>query len=204
MKEPPEFKTGNKSFAKALNTLAAYARETGVNPAGRPGWSWSKDGWVPPYVFAGTGSTPQPWDLIAAPAEDPPADPPEWVVYNPQLVYKRSDVAATIAVTNDPFAPTATQWLVAKIDSLTTPAIEILCVDDWPEYPHVYDFSAAPDYDFVSAHIPLWRFYSTDSEGRVRLGEELFGQKLINPYPSIEFRLEEAATNILSMVIDLR
>lgn len=46
--KPPKFTSGNKAFQKALNEVVEYARKNGVNPAGRPGWSQSPDGWVPP------------------------------------------------------------------------------------------------------------------------------------------------------------
>jgi len=48
--EYPRFKLGNKFFAAALNQVVAYARRHGVNPASRPGWSASADGWIPPDI----------------------------------------------------------------------------------------------------------------------------------------------------------
>jgi hypothetical protein len=206
--EKPVFKTGNKSFIKALNRVVDDLWCNGLNPAGRPGWSWSKDGWVPPYVFAGSESTPQPWDIIAAPVEDPAPDPPEWVVYNPTVVWSRENVATAITITNEPFVPIADYWLVAKIVSLSTPAIEILCLEELPNHPNAYEFTASPTYGFTAAHIPLWRFYDETGDRRFQIGGELFAEKLIQPYPSLEYRLVQpdlsGAPNDLAMGIDLR
>jgi hypothetical protein len=62
--KPPEYKTGNASFRKALNEIVAFARRHGLNPAGAPGWRESADGWVPPGgIVDGEVADPRQWQL---------------------------------------------------------------------------------------------------------------------------------------------
>lgn len=189
-------------MAKALNTAVDYLVSKSVNPAGRPGWSSSKDGWVPPPVFIGAGEVIQNWDLESYPGDE--GDPPQWVVYNPTVIWSRADVEATVTITNNPFEAEVDKWLVARINSLTTPAIVIECIAEWAFFPACFDFAAAPGYDFETAYIPLWSFHATTAGGRVQLGDGLFGQKRVQPFPSLEYTLYPAASNVLRTAIDLR
>lgn len=64
MIEKPVFKEGNVAFAKALNQVADYAEQKGVNAEGVPDWSETLNGWRPPInASSDEDLTPHPYEV---------------------------------------------------------------------------------------------------------------------------------------------
>lgn len=51
--QPPEFRSGNSSFRKALNAVVAYFQRRMVDASGVPGWNQGTNGWRPPTRVRG-------------------------------------------------------------------------------------------------------------------------------------------------------
>lgn len=166
--KPPEFKTGNKAVAAALNQVVAYARATGFNPAGRPGYFQTEDGWAPPFITP-IGRTR--WNIHQVDEEQNLFE-----VFRPEVRIGNGDIEAYSTIANDSFTPTADFWVVAKITDLDTLAITIEQVETWDGFPSAYEFDGIT---FEAAYLPLWRFYDADAEGRVQVSEDVYGKKLV-------------------------
>lgn len=185
----PNFSKGNKSFIEAANTLADYAQSVGVNPGGAPGWVHTPTGWQPPGSGPGTSFTGDfPWDLILEPREND-SDPITYSVYNPLVLQGTNAPSSFLTVTGDTgIELAADKYLVAKIDSLTTPEIEIGLVN--VSGFNVYTFDGSAPFNLTLAQIPIWVFSSTETLGSLRFsgpsGGVLYGKKLV---PSIVLRL---------------
>lgn len=173
MKDAPEFKTGNKSFAKALNAMAAYARESGVNPAGRPGWSWSKDGWVPPYVFS-SPSAIRSWDIIPVPDSEDALK-----MSFPKVLRSADDVTLTIAITGNSFVPAADNWIVLEILPDWTASINM--VETWDSYPSCFEFDESDE--FVSTTWPLYKLVGEEETDANLIADGVYALRYVGSDP---------------------
>lgn len=176
MDDPPTFRSGNKWMVAGLNRAVEFAMRHGVNARGVPGWREAAHGWRPP-VAALAADLVQRWDLVAP--EDVDEESEELELYRPAIVDASNEAGSFLTIESEPFVPTADHWLIAKMESLTEPEIEVELVSDWPDSPGIFEFSAGSPYTFVAARYPLWRFYGEAGEGRVAFGEDVFGEKLV-------------------------
>jgi len=189
----PSFKSGNKSFANALNAIVEAARRHGVNPGGRPGWIETDKGWMPPYIFS-EQTVEFRWDLIPA-----PADEGQFILRYPSVTYSREDIESEVLITNDPMTLADGDWVIAKMEGtietfLTTPEITIEAQSTWTDFPSAFEFGADP-YEWAATRIPIYKVETfaegEDKKDAVAVGEELFATKLIGPYPTLAFTLAE-------------
>jgi hypothetical protein len=188
----PEFKSGNKWMVEALNLVAEYAQRTGVNPGGRPGWSETAQGWLPPYNKGGGEMGEFRWDLINSTEEG------EWTLFDPKVVYSREDIESDVVINNDPFTLAADYWVVAKMegpvnDFIAAPTITIEALDTWSGFPSAYKFGSAPSSNWEVTRIPIYKIEALgeneDKTGTVSVGDGLYATKLVSHYPTLAFTL---------------
>lgn len=184
----PKFSSGNKAFASALNKVVAVMRTHGVNPAGRPGWVSTKDGWMPPFNFGGSSDVTLNWDLIRADTDD------EWTIYNPVVTYSREDVESSVTITNDSFTLVSGDWVLAKMSGSMasfeiSPTIEIVKQTTWNGFPSAYYFGASNPFEWESTYIPIWKITATDEGESMLLSENVYGTKQIGNYPALVYSL---------------
>jgi hypothetical protein len=199
MIDEPKFSKGNAGFAKALNSVVAFAKRNGVNPRGLPGWNQTADGWKPPTIPPSVLEGIDPWDIVSVPT-DPEEDEgdPEFTLFRPIVRADRSDLENTISVVIEGghFLPEADSWLIAEINEIPIGTVTIKLITDaalsaLDGYPSCYEFGSGPGFAFEQARIPLWRFYDTDTEdyegGRVQIlktdEETIYGEKLVASSP---------------------
>lgn len=104
-------------------------------------------------------------------------------LHAPVCLWRNTDVEERIAITGNAFTPEAGRWLVAKITSLTAPAIDLeMVAGSWTDYPSAYEFTGG-SYDFGTARLPLYRFHATADEGRKQIGRDLYAEKLVGAGP---------------------
>jgi hypothetical protein len=161
--EKPTFKGGNISIASALNRLANALWRHGVNPAGRPGWSESVDGWVPPVVFGGGEGSVFPWALNSKGDGD-------YSITLGTILKGDDSVSDSLACDNADylFTPDVGDFLVLKIAEIVPTSYEIELLSSWPEDGGAavsYSGSVATgDFALVSRYYPLWKFVATSSD----------------------------------------
>lgn len=182
----PKFSQGNRHFADALNEVVDYAKRHGLNPKGVPGYTETPDGWMPLFSI-GTVSGQSNWDLVPVETD---AALNRFKVHKPMAIKPRELPPSFLAVTYQStthVALTAASYIVAKITSLSTPAIEIAVVAKASmESSGIYTFSGAT---MTEARIPLWYFDTTAGTYSVpvSIGEGeadvLHGTKLVAPSP---------------------
>ena len=127
----------------------------------------------------GAAPVKRPWDLT-------PDAGATFKLYDPVVIWKRSDITSFITITNTAFTPSSGKYLVAKITSLTTPTITVeLLSTGWTDYPEAYEFTGV-DHDFTAARIPLWHFTAVESEGAIEIATDVWAKKLV---PSDVLRL---------------
>jgi len=149
------------------------------------------------WQSGGTGDL-RPWDIVAEGTAT-------FRLWSPKVIWKREDVQSSVALANTAFTPAADKYLVAKIDSITTPTISVeLLSGNWPDFPQAYEFEG-DDNDFVSARLPLWHFTGEESEGANEIAEGVWAKKLV---PSDVLRLvfplyQIPTTTVLRSVPDL-
>jgi hypothetical protein len=171
--EKPTFKGGNISIASALNRLANALWRHGVNPAGRPGWSESADGWVPPVVFEGGESSVFPWALNSEGDGD-------YSITVGTILKGDDSVSASLTCDNADyiFEPGVGDFLVLKIVDLVPTSYEIELLSSWPESGGAavsYTGSVAnADFELVARYYPLWKFVASSTDpSRQVLGDGL-------------------------------
>lgn len=178
---PPQFSKGNKWFVDALNALVAYARGHGVNPAGIPGWSWTKDGWQPPRVKGGGSESAFPWSLNSAGGG----------AYSITVgtILKDSSVISGALTCSNPdfeFTPTPDGFLAVKITELAPVEYELVFLSSWTE-PDGYaiSYSGEPGeigFEFTARHYPLWAFKDARiDDSWAGTGEGVFGKRVCPP-----------------------
>lgn len=127
---------------------------------------------------AGSESAARRWDLVTEPAVAAGSHR----LSDPLVLWRDSDVTERITITGNSFTPDADQWLVAKIESLSAPAIALEVIDgSWTDYPSAYEFDGSNV--FQAARLPLWRFYGVDGDGRIEVADGVFGEKLVADAP---------------------
>jgi hypothetical protein len=189
----PEFKSGNKSFANALNAIVKAAKRHGVNPGGRPGWVETDKGWLPPHIFS-DATVEFRWDLIPA-----PDDEGQFILRYPSVAYSREDIESEVVITNNPMTLANGDWVIAKmagpIDTfLETPTITIEAADTWDGFPSAHQFGGS-EYEWQATRIPIYKVQTfaegADKKDAIGVGEALSATKLIGPYPTLAFTLAE-------------
>jgi hypothetical protein len=194
----PTFKSGNTNFANALNAVVAAAKKHGVNPGGRPGWSETENGWLPPHIFS-TATSSFRWDL-----ERSKIEPEKWTLLNPSVTYSLEDVTQEVTIEMEPFELAEDKWVVAKMvgpinDFLLNPiiTIEVLAEADWESYPSAYEFGPDP-FDWQVTRIPLHKVEYVEppepgdppnTGDALLIAENVYATKLIGPYPTLAFTL---------------
>lgn len=171
MNPAPILKQGNRAIARAINAVAMYAQKHGVNPAGRPGWSQSEYGWVPPLFSSSALVGESMWDIVKVSGSSD-----EYELFAPKVRTGLADIEDTVTFNNTAFTPAADHWLVAKIDDLSTLEITTELLDDWEDHPNAYEFDSN---DFEAARIPLWQFYGDDDDGLIEVSSDVYGEKLV-------------------------
>ena len=148
----PSFKSGNKSFANALNSIVEAARRHGVNPGGRPGWVETDKGWLPPYISAGESSALDAWDLVLF--ED------SYKIQRPGRIYLNyTDLTAPVTITgiSSDFDFGPEKFAYIKLTNLSEPEFELV-FGPAPETPFkTYKFSTEETFQKVDeAYFLLW------------------------------------------------
>jgi hypothetical protein len=179
--EKPTFKGGNISIASALNRLANALWRHGVNPAGRPGWSESADGWVPPVVFEGGGeSSVFPWGIV-------PVGDQVYSIATGTILIDSSTISDVLPCSNPSFefSPSEGAFIAIKITLLNPTSYELVKLNSWPEedgYTVTYTGTPGVDFVFTAKHYPLWAFIDTKpDESWSGFGEDLFGKRICPP-----------------------
>lgn len=175
MIKPPVFQFGNKSFAKALNLLAQFAKQTGVNPAGRPGWAWSVDGWVPPPAGLFTTSE-SPWDLVAGTADG------SWNITVGRICKGDGTYNTELTRSN----PTA-EWeleagsiLAIKIASVSPTTYTIEHYSSWPITGNKYVEVSGTSFSYRL--FPIWHVAATEPAAfSTQIGDGQFAVRLAPP-----------------------
>lgn len=155
----------SRAFLQELSELLrGLKRDTITLPDGRV--------MVGIFQWAGSGlPSIDRWDIV--PAND------GWKLYAPKAIVAANDVTAYIPLTNDAFVtPAAGQWLVARIESVTTPEIVIKLVDEWDGFPSPYLFDDT-SFDLVMANLPLYEFHGEEVEGSFVLVEGIWAEKKV-------------------------
>lgn len=148
----PHFKSGNTSFANALNSVVAVIRKHGVNPGGRSGWAETENGWLPPFIPEGGGSALDAWDLV--PFED------LYKIERPGRIYLNyTDLTEPVTITaiTDAFDFGPEQFAYIKLTNLSEPEFELV-FGPAPETPFkTYKFSTEETFQKVDeAYFLLW------------------------------------------------
>jgi hypothetical protein len=186
--KPPEFKGGNKWFAKALNLVVSYARRHGVNPAGVAGWSETADGWMPPRNAASEIALSLPWKMTVINAEAGE------VKLEPGTILKGSDsITEKLTITN----PTATLtveadgFIALKINSEAPTTCELVALEEWPEddgYQVTYTGTmGGDDFTFVERHYPLWKIIAESTPTSTPIGSELHAEQLCFDHLQLQY-----------------
>jgi hypothetical protein len=203
----PTFKGGNMSIASALNRLSTSLWRHGVNPAGRPGWSESADGWVPPVVFGGDLASVDNWDIISDPDLEGGSK-----LRSPFCVWSHDQLNKTVSITNTSFQIGLNKWIVAKASGpiatfLETPMLEIDIVDNWDWYPNAHRFTEGEPYGWIESYIPIWKLVGEDEKtsDMIKVGAEndepIYGRKYIYGAPRLAMHLSATiAPNRLRLV----
>lgn len=203
----PTFKGGNMSIASALNRLSTSLWRHGVNPAGRPGWSESADGWVPPVVFGGELASVDNWDIILDPDLEGGSK-----LRSPFCVWSHDQLNKTVSITNTSFQIGLNKWIVAKASGpiatfLETPMLEIDIVDNWDWYPNAHRFTEGEPYEWIESYIPIWKIVGKNQKtsDMIKVGAEndqpIYGRKYIYGAPRLAMHLSATiAPNRLRLV----
>lgn len=184
----PEFKSGNKWMVEALNLVAEYAQRTGVNPGGRPGWSETAQGWLPPRNSINEFVLTVPWKLSV---EDGEAG--EVKIDAGTILNSSDSITQKLTISN----PTATHtvqsggYIAIKIDSKTPTSCEIVALEEWPEedgYQVTFTGTVGDgDFVFVARHYPLWKFVEAATDSSTPIGPDIHGIQLCYDYLQITY-----------------
>jgi len=184
--KPPEFKSGNRWFVSALNTVVSYCRSHGVNPAGRAGWSQTADGWMPPKTGGLGAASEYPWDLTVS-----DGDAGEVTITHGSILTGSDQIGAELTLSN----PDATlsvsngSYIAIKITDDDPADYEITAVPSWPEadgYTVSYTGTVGgEDFAFTARHYPLWKIQSTQVSGATPINASLYAIRLA-PFENLQ------------------
>jgi hypothetical protein len=153
---PPRFSTGNKSILKALNEIVAWARKIGVNPAGRPGWAQSVDGWIPPVIDASSSSF-RFWDIEIVSKDDRTIK-----IKVPAKIKKYEGLDSTcildVADDTENFTADVGKYLVIEVTKDIVATMKI--APDYTDFPWPWETETLDDerLSMLNAFIPLYKF----------------------------------------------
>ena len=176
----PHFKSGNTSFANALNSVVAVIRKHGVNPGGRSGWAETENGWLPPYISAtGGADIESAWDLIAG------VEPETWKVRVGTILRGDDSVSDALTCSNpaDEFTLIEGDIVAIKIESEDPTEFSIVTVNLWPEDAGAavsYTGTVADgDFEMTERHYPLWQVkVSPVNEPSIAVGEGIVAVRI--------------------------
>jgi hypothetical protein len=199
----PEFKSGNKSFAAALNAIVAAARRHGVNPGGRPGWVETDKGWMPPYILAGEGSGIDAWDLV--PFEE------QYKIANPGRIYlDYNDLAQPVTITGitSAFDFGPSKYAYIKLTNLAEPTFELV-FGPAPQTPFkTYKFASGETFQKVEeAYFLLWEgIAGTLPEGEWgKQFEDFYARRVPRPVDLVlqwgGYESDEAFTHVIVPIL---
>ena len=185
----PEFKSGNKWMVKALNLVAEYAQRTGVNPGGRPGWSETAQGWLPPKAGAGEGGVfSQAWPLTVVDGEALE------VSIEVGTILKGSDSISeklTISNPDEVFVADVGGYIALKITEEVPTTCELVFLPEWPEesgYQVTYEGTIAEEnFAFVERHFPLWKFVADATGSSTSVAEGVHAEQLCFNHLAIQY-----------------
>jgi hypothetical protein len=189
MMKRPEFKSGNKWMVEALNLVAEYAQRTGVNPGGRPGWSETAQGWLPPKVGAGGGGVfSQAWPLTVVDGEAAE------VSIGVGTILKGADSITqklTISNPTEVFTVSSGGYIALKIASEVPTSCQLVFLAEWPEesgYQVTYTGTMTDgDFVFTARHFPLWKFIPTATDSSLRVSESIHAEQLCFNHLEIQY-----------------
>jgi hypothetical protein len=175
----PQFSKGNQFICKALNMVSQFARRHGVNPAGRPGWSQTEDGWQPPVIRSVEGDPGGLWDL-----EVVDSDAGTVKIIRPGTIIKDFvdlSVALTVADVSDEWTVSSGHKIWIEITGAAdAPVATMKSGSSWTDSPApVTTTGTGGSAVFASYQYVLWEFISASSgETDVRVNESLFGRRV--------------------------
>lgn len=176
----PSFNSGNRAFANALNKVVSVLRMHGVNPAGRPGWSHTKDGWMPPYINPSTQAGGSIWTLNVV-----DSDTMEVSVNCGTIIEDVSDLSAHVAITNASgtfnVAVGDMIWLKLEFNTGTLVTTVTLESDDtWDDYPKCFETTGTEGTaEWVATYYPLYKFLAESTSATTPVASGLHALKLV-------------------------
>ncbi len=156
---PPEFKSGNGSFRKALNTVVSYARRHGIHPGGRPGWSATPNGWLPPVLSPQALAVTTKWALNVEDFETG-----EVSIDCGSIIADLSDVTDTITITSgtSTFTVADGDKIFLKFTNLATPVVTLTKSSTWTDYPSAVEITnSGSSATYAATYYPLYYFNTT-------------------------------------------
>jgi hypothetical protein len=189
MMKRPEFKSGNKWMVEALNLVAEFAQRTGVNPGGRPGWSETAQGWLPPKIGAGGGGIfSQAWPLTVVDGEAAE------VSIEVGTILKGSDSISqklTISNPTEVFVVDVGGYIALKITQEVPTTCQLVFLPEWPEasgYQVTFDGTiGGGDFAFVERHFPLWKFVAVASDSSTAVTEGIHAEQLCFNHLEVQY-----------------
>ena len=164
-------------MAAALNKAIDYLVSRSVNPAGRPGWSHSKDGWVPPPAPVLTDSSANPWDLTEIDSEALTAK-----VNLGTILKSAVDLTDKFTITNGTSALTIAAGRTFRLKF--TGAFDAMTVTlesgtAWTDYPAAVETtSSGVSAVFASYFYPLWEFVATSDATTFPITDDIHARKI--------------------------
>lgn len=176
-------------MVEALNLVAEYAQRTGVNPGGRPGWSETAQGWLPPKVGAGGGGVfSQAWPLTVVDGEAAE------VSIGVGTILKGADSISeklTISNPDEVFVVDVGGYIALKIAQEVPTSCELVFLTEWPEesgYQVTYTGTMTDgDFVFTARHFPLWKFIPAATDSSLRVSEGIHAEQLCFNHLEIQY-----------------
>lgn len=178
--EKPIFTSGNKWFVAALNRLSTALWRHGINPAGRPGWSESPDGWIPP-IFRGVTGIESKWDLSVA-----NSDAKTFTVSCGRIIADASNLETELEITGKDSTFTAASGNILRLKitgAYDETTVTLECAGEWTDYPSAVELTeTGSDAAFLAYYYPLWKFTDSDADGGTILFEGIYARRLVGDF----------------------
>lgn len=116
---------------------------------------------------------PRPWDLVRDATD-------KLLLFAPRIYPVGNDVEGADEIVNNAFEPVAGRWLWVRREAGSPPGPWVVGQGTtWDGFPSPFKFAAESPHALQVTTFPVWRFYADDGDGRVRLGDDVFGEKLV-------------------------
>jgi len=170
--KPPEYKSGNASFRKALNDVVLFARRHGLNPAGAPGWRQSADGWAPPPFPSAEIEFKSLWQINIENSENG-----EVSIDCGTIIKDASDLSEALTITDEEeiFSPNDGDWIYLKLSNIETPTATLMSGENWEDYPSAYEITdEGENATYAAYYYPLYHFVAEPTIGYTIINENLY------------------------------